>query len=170
MSVMKLSAMLLAGAAYFAGSTAAMAADHNVVVERRGMYPIKVYVQLGDTITFTNRSDKTVELRSYNYSPSATPDWDDEDPVFEVLGSPAYPDPEDETLSINGAGMNEDGQCFNDANVFEVPWVSPTLANGESITVRVSHCMNLTIRSPYVPDYSSFNYYKSYIVIGEAPV
>lgn len=166
---MKLNSMLLASLAYFGGTTLAIAADHDVVMERRGMYPHKVYVQVGDTITFTNRSDKTMQLRSYYYDPNDYQTEEDVDPVFAVLGTPYVADDENPDLALHGVGTNEDGECFNEADPGTVPWVSNTLSEGASVTIRVSACMNLKLRSPYVSGYSSFNSYHSYIIIGQAP-
>lgn len=120
-------------------ATAAIAVEHEVIIEKRGYFPQTVHVQPGDTIRFVNKSGNWARLFS-------------EDSFDNLSGY----DPDDPCkLKSNGDPYYE-----GDKDGWETGWIS----NNNDVVVDIHACSETTMRSPDVWRYGGNNgYYRGYI-------
>ena len=133
--------------------------DHNVIIEKRGIYPATLYVQPGDTITYTNRSYYNVILRSRYYDRSA-------DLNYQWY----YAEEDDEYNPFNAFDMLASGECASGASGQSLPWSSGTVGHNQTLTIVVGDCAHLTLQPPFISGVSYTNSYRSNIVFGSAPL
>jgi len=127
--------------------SAAFAVDHEVRLERYGFFPKTIYVSVGDTITFVNRTPNWARV----YSSDSNDNWsgyDWNDPC-------GYLNDDDKDKRFSG---DQDG------------WATGWMSVGSSRQVTVTPCMETTLLAPYVYQYPySDNKYRGGIVFGSAP-
>jgi len=125
----------------------AQGTDHEVRIERRGFYPGKVYVQEGDTITFTNHSIDVVGIYSDGFDDNYS-NYNYDDPCD-------YLDADDDgNVEFSGS---KDG--------FRLP----NLGIGQSYTLDVTGCMETQFYEPYLGYSFNGSARLNLVVFGEAP-
>lgn len=148
-----LKTLLLATAMVLPASTlvAQAAPEHLVIIERYGYYPAKIYVQVGDTITFRNESQNWVRL----YSDDPYDNKADYDPAAPC------------GFFIDAGGNNQGVQFEGDKDGFAQGWFSV----GSERTIEVTECIETRMYAPevYNAGGTDWNARFDLIVFGEAP-
>lgn len=125
--------------AFFAGEVAA-SVEHKVYIERRGFFPQTVHVAPGDTIRFINKAPRRARLYSEDAYDNLT-GYDDDDPcaTSSSSGSPYF-------------SGSKDG------------WNTGWIEVNDDYVLAVTSCMETTITSPEVQNYSyNANNYRGYV-------
>jgi plastocyanin len=141
---MKTFLKLTLAAAFIVSGTMASAVEHVVLMQRSGFFPDKIYVQVGDTIRFENR----------------TPSW-----------AYVYSDDADDNLSGYNANnpCPSSNKRYNGAKdgFSSGGWMSV----GSSYTVKVTSCIETVLLPPYIYRYSfNTNQYRGTIIVGTPPL
>lgn len=127
--------LLISGAFIAVGQAAFAQTEHEVWIERRGFFPATLHVQEGDTIRYINKTPNWVRLWSYD-------------------------------ANDNYSGYDSSNPCAN-ANLYAGDadgWSTGWFYVGAEIEVSVTACMETTIMSPEVYNYSRDQWnYRGYL-------
>ena len=135
-------AAAVAALTLFGGAASADIID--VRLEQYGFFPDKIYVQVGDTIRFTNHTWNWARVYSYDSNDN--------------LSGYSYSLP----CQANDGQNNFNGELDG--------WSTGWISQGSSVTVTVSACMETQLLAPYVYNYNYYvNNHQARIIYGEAP-